>query len=145
MLEYDYNTKETPFSDYKMILLKIENPCDRYFSCSKVFCSKNKKEEICQNPYTNKISKGQSGNTNNATKKFNYTAIADRLRKVSWSNYIHPTGVVNQFFGPTFPLPQQPCNQMDTYLKNCEYTSLCTQQTNSHTKRRIIKINTQTA
>ena len=25
-----------------MILLKIKNPCDRYFSCSKVFCSKVK-------------------------------------------------------------------------------------------------------
>ena len=39
------------------------------------------------------MSKGQSDNTNNATKKFDYTAVADRLRTVSWSNYSHPTGV----------------------------------------------------
>ena len=41
------------------------------------------------------MSKGQSDNTNNATKKFDYTAVADRLRTVSWSNHGHPTGVVN--------------------------------------------------
>ena len=38
------------------------------------------------------MSKGQSDNINNATKKFDYTAVADRLRTVSWSNYSHPTG-----------------------------------------------------
>ena len=27
------------------------------------------------------------------------------LRTVSWSNYSHPTGVVNLVYGPTFPLP----------------------------------------
>ena len=42
VLEYELNTKETSLSDYKMTLLKIEIPCDRYFSCSKVFCSKVK-------------------------------------------------------------------------------------------------------
>ena len=50
-------------------------------------------------------SKGQNDNINNVTKKFDYTAVADRLRTVSWSNYCHPTGVVNRFTGPTFPLP----------------------------------------
>ena len=50
------------------------------------------------------MSKGQNDNTNNATKKkFDYTAIADRLRTVSWSNYGHP-GVVNLFTGPTLIL-----------------------------------------
>ena len=42
VLEYEYNRKEISLSDYKMILLKIKIPCDRYFSCSKVFCSKVK-------------------------------------------------------------------------------------------------------
>ena len=46
------------------------------------------------------MSKGQSDNTNNATKKFDYTAVAVRLRTVSWSNYGHPTGVVNLVYGP---------------------------------------------
>ena len=60
-----------------------------------------KKEEIWLSPMTKaptptEMSKGQSDNTNNATKKFDYTAVADRLRTVSWSNYSHPTGVVNQ-------------------------------------------------
>ena len=56
-------------------------------------------------PTPTEMSKGQSDNTNNATKKFHYTAIVDRLRTVSWSNYSHPTGVVNLVYGPTFPLP----------------------------------------
>ena len=50
------------------------------------------------------ISLGQSDNTNNATKKFDYTAVADRLRTVSWSNYSHPTGVVNLVYGPNLPV-----------------------------------------
>ena len=29
---------------------------------------------------------------------FDYTAIADRLRTVSWSNYSHPTGVVYRLY-----------------------------------------------
>ena len=51
------------------------------------------------------MSKEKIDNTKKVTKKFDYTAIADRLRTVSWSNYSHPTGVVNLFTGPTFPLP----------------------------------------
>ena len=34
-------------------------------------------------PTKTEMSKGQSNNTNNATKMFDYTAIADRLRPVS--------------------------------------------------------------
>ena len=69
-----------------------------------------KREEIWLSPMTKvptpaEMSKGQSDNTNNAKKKVDYKAIADRLRTVSWSNYGHPTGVVNRFTGPTFPLP----------------------------------------
>ena len=71
-------------------------------------------------PTPAEMSKGQSDNTNNATKKFDYTAVADRLSTVSWSNYGHPTGVVNRFTGPPSQAPQQPCNQKDTHLKNCK-------------------------
>ena len=53
-------------------------------------------------PTPAEMSKGQGDNTNNTTKKFDYTAVADRLRTVRWSNYGHPTGVVDRF---TFPLP----------------------------------------
>ena len=64
-----------------------------------------KKEEIWLSPMTKapiqtEMSKGQSDYTNNATKKFNYTAVADRLRAVSWSNYSHPTGMVDLVYGP---------------------------------------------
>ena len=55
-------------------------------------------------PTPTEMSKGQSDNTNNATKKFDYTA--DRLRTVSWSNYSHPTGVVNLVYGPNLPTPR---------------------------------------
>ena len=51
------------------------------------------------------MSKGQHDKTKTSPKKFDYTAIADRLRTVRWSNYSHPTGVVRRFTGPTFLLP----------------------------------------
>ena len=49
-------------------------------------------------PIPTNMSKGQSYNTNNATKQFNDTAIANRLRTVSWSNYSHPTGAVKPVY-----------------------------------------------
>ena len=51
------------------------------------------------------MSKWQSDNTNNATKKFDYTVVVDRIRTVSWSNYGHPTGVVNLVYGLNLPTP----------------------------------------
>ena len=52
------------------------------------------------------MSKGQNDNTNYATKKFDYRAVADRLKTVSWSNYDYPTGVVNLVYGPNRPTPR---------------------------------------
>ena len=53
-------------------------------------------------PTENAKTKGQH---KNATKIFDYTTIADRLRTVSWSNNRHPTVVVKPVYGyPTFPL-----------------------------------------
>ena len=41
----------------------------------------------------------------NATKNFDYTTIAERLRTVSRSNSSHPTGVVKSVYErSTFPL-----------------------------------------
>ena len=98
-----------------------------------------------KSPYYNK-QKCQKGMTiKDVTKKFGNTAIDDRLRTVSWSSYSHPTGVVHRFTGLTFPLPQQPWNQIDTHLKICKQTSLYRHQTNSHTKRRGSKSDTHTA
>ena len=69
-----------------------------------------KKEEIWLSPMTKaptptEKSKTQHDNTKNATKYFDYTTIADRLRTVSWGNSSHPTGVVKPVYErSTFPL-----------------------------------------
>ena len=57
-------------------------------------------------PTPTDLSKGQSDNINNVTIKFDYTAVADRLRTVSWSNCGHQTGVVNMVYGPNLPTPR---------------------------------------
>ena len=56
---------------------------------------------------TTEMTKGLIDITKNASKKFDYTctAIAYRLRTVSWRSYSQLTGVGNRFTGPTFPLP----------------------------------------
>ena len=63
---------------------------------------REKKEKISLSTITKaliptKMSNEQNDNTK-TPKKFDYTAIADRLRTVIWSNYSHPTGVVNRFY-----------------------------------------------
>ena len=35
---------------------------------------------------------------------FDHTTIEDRLRTVSWSDYHHPTGMINRFTVQTFQL-----------------------------------------
>ena len=68
------------------------------------------KEEIWLSPMTEALTptekfKKQRDNTKNATKNFDYTTIADRLRTVSWGNDSHPAGVVKPVYGiPTVPL-----------------------------------------
>ena len=68
------------------------------------------KEEIWLSPMTEALtptekSKKQRDNTKNATKNFDYTTIADRLKTVSWGNDSHLAGVVKPVYGiPTFPL-----------------------------------------
>ena len=87
-------------------------------------------------PTPTEMSKRQSDNTNNATK----SSIKQQLRtdlgrsfgvtaatKLVWLTW---------FTGPSFHSPQQPCDQKDTHLKICKYTSLYRQQTNSPIKRR---------
>ena len=58
-----------------------------------------------KNPYTNRTIQKATWQHKNATKNFDYTTIADRLRTVSWSNSSHPTGVVKPVYErSTFPL-----------------------------------------
>ena len=83
-----------------------------------------KKKEIRLRPITkNPISTENSkinGQHKNATKKFDYTTMADRLRTVTWSNIIQLVWL-NRLTG-TQPshLPQKPCNQKDTHSKICK-------------------------
>ena len=65
------------------------------------------------------MSKGKRDNTNNATKIRLHRGYGP-TKDGQWSNYGHPTDVVNRFTGPTSPLPQQSCNQKDTHLKICK-------------------------
>ena len=68
-----------------------------------------KKEEIwlnpvTKNPYTHRTIQKATWQHKNATKNFDYTTIADRLRTVSWSISSHPTGVVKPVYErSTFP------------------------------------------
>ena len=70
-----------------------------------------KKEEIRLSPMTRaptltEKSKTQRENTK-CHQNIDYTTIAHRLRKVSWSKDSHPTGVVKPVYGipiATFPL-----------------------------------------
>ena len=56
------------------------------------FTCEKKKEDIWLSPMAKSLKQTemsylQSDNTKNATKKVDYTAIADRLRTVSWRKY----------------------------------------------------------
>ena len=84
---------------------------DHYRESDNFFFNKREKgryltQSYNKSPYTSRNVKRQSDNTYNATKKFDYTAVADRLRTVSWSNYGHPTCVVNLVYRPNLPTPR---------------------------------------
>ena len=70
--------------------------------------------------YQQKCQRGKVATQTTPQKSSIKQKIADRLRTVSWSNYSHPTGVVNRFTGPPSHSPQQPCNQKYTHLKICK-------------------------
>ena len=72
-----------------------------------------------KNPTQRKIQRAISQHKN-ATKIFDKTMIADRLRAVIWNNNSHPTGVVKPVNTESSNLPQQLFNQIDTDLNNCK-------------------------
>ena len=59
-----------------------------------------------KSPYTSRNVKRAKWQHKQRHKMFDYTAVADRLRTASWSNYGHPTGVVNLVYGPNLPTPR---------------------------------------
>ena len=77
--------------------------------CPKINIDSEKGRDLTRSynksPYTDRKIQKAKWQHKNAIKNFYYTTIADRLRKVSWSNSSFPTGVVKPFYGiPTFPL-----------------------------------------
>ena len=84
------------------------------------FPYEDKKEEIRPSPMKKaliptEMSKGQSSNTNNATK----SSIKQQLR-TDLGRSVGVTGVVSRFTGPPSHSPQQPCNQKYTHLNICK-------------------------
>ena len=70
-----------------------------------------------KSPYTSRNVKRKSDNTNNATRKFDYTAVANRLRTVSWSNYGHPSSFfMNIEKGYPFLKSLKPIDVFDLYI-----------------------------
>ena len=95
-------------------------------------------------PTPTEMSKGQWQHKQRH-KKFDYTAIADLLRTVSWSYVSHPTAMVNRFTGPPSHFPQQPCNQKDTNLKKKKDKPPYIDKKPTVTPSgEVLKINTQT-
>ena len=73
MFKYERKNENRFYHNYFLVEKKFENK------------KKEKKEEIWLSPMTKaptpaELSKGQNDNINNVTKKFDYTAVADRLR-----------------------------------------------------------------
>ena len=82
--------------------------CYRLFSFENV---EKKEGDLTQSyeksPYTNRnVKRAKCQKDKDRHKKFDYTAVADRLRTVSSSTYGHPTGVVNLVYGPNLPTPR---------------------------------------
>ena len=68
-------------------------------------------------PTPTEMSKGQSDNTNNATK----SSIKQQLRTdLGRSVGVTTATQLVWFTGPPSHSPQQPCNQKDTHLKICK-------------------------
>ena len=72
------------------------------FTCIFTYMLKEKKEEIwlspvAKTPTPTEKSKKQRDNMKNATKNFDYTTIADRLRTVSWVAAVTPLVWLNRF------------------------------------------------
>ena len=89
---------EVPFLSVHVLKFGMLPNCPLLFSCHfyqilNLNLSIAKKEEILlrrtcmtQAPTPAEISKGQSDNTNNATRHFDNKAVSDQLRTGSWSN-----------------------------------------------------------
>ena len=72
-----------------------------------------------KSPFINRNVKTVKWQHKQRHQKIDYTAIADRLWTVSWSNYSHPAGMVKPFYGrPTFPLAATAMQSKEHTFKN---------------------------
>ena len=74
-----------------------------------------------KSPYIHRKIQNATWQHNNATKNFDYTTIAARLKTISESNTSHSLVCLNQLTGiqPSH-LPQQSCLSKGHTLKNCK-------------------------
>ena len=74
-----------------------------------VQCTREKGRDLTRtcdkSPHTNRKFRNAKWQHKNTTKMFDFTAIAGRLRTVIWSNCSHQTGVVDRFYCPNLPTP----------------------------------------
>ena len=109
-----------------------------------------KKEEIWPSPMTKaptptEMSKGQSDNTNNATK----SSIKQQLRTDLGRSVGVTTATklvwLTWFTCPPSHSPQQPCNRKDTHKKIVNKPPCMDNKPSATSSGEVIKINTQTA
>ena len=77
-----------------------------------------------KSPYTNINVKKAKWQHKQRHKKFDYTAVADRLRTVSWSNYGHATGVVFQFYRAHLTTHRNSCVIQDKNMQILLYSDI---------------------
>ena len=72
------------------MLKHVGEKCGKLHICKSLKLKREKEGDLTQSydktPYTNRKFENQRTTHTNATKNFDYTTIADRLRTVSWSN-----------------------------------------------------------
>ena len=65
---------------------------------------RNLTQSYDKSPYTNRNVKRAKLQHKQRHKKVDYTAVVDRLRTVSWSNYGYANGVVKLVYGLNIPV-----------------------------------------
>ena len=81
-------------SDLKWWIYRIRIPFILHFQSRMREKGGDLTQPCDKNPFTHRTIQKAMWQHKYATKIFDYTTIADRLRTVSWSNSSHPTGVV---------------------------------------------------
>ena len=106
--EFKPNKANTYIIDTSFLDLNMKDTGKRLGSSSEKK-GRDLTQSYYKSPYTNANVKRATRQHKDVNKKFDYSAIADRLRTVSWSNYSHPTRMGYRFYKAHLP----------TYCKSC--------------------------